>query len=132
MILVDTSVLIDYFKGKNNSGTEKFQYIQDQKIKFGITNLIYLELLQGSKDEEEYKMLKEYLETQKFYDIKNAKRSYEEASKIYMKCRKNGYTIRSTIDLIICQITIENELFLLHNDKDFDDIIKVYKNLKVY
>lgn len=43
-----------------------------------------------------------------------------------MRCMKNGYTIRSTLDLIICQITIENELFLLNNDNDFEDITKVY------
>ena len=64
MILVDTSVFIDYFKGKNNECTEKFQYILDEKIEFGITNLIYLELLQGARDEHEYKELKDYLETQ--------------------------------------------------------------------
>ena len=50
--------------------------------------------------------------------------------KFHIKCRKNGITVRSTIDLMICQTAIENELFLLHNDKDFDDIAKVYKNLK--
>ena len=82
MILVDTSVLIDYFKDKKNNKTEKFQYIQDDKIEFGITYFIYLELLQGSRDQKEYEMLKEYLETQKFYDLKNNKKSYEEASKI--------------------------------------------------
>jgi len=132
MILVDTSVLIDYFKGKNNECTDKFQKILDQKLEFGITYLIYLELLQGSRDDKEYNELKNYLETQKFYDIKNGKVSYEESSKIYLKCRKKGYTIRSTIDLIICQIAIENELYLLHNDKDYEEISKVYKNLKIY
>ncbi len=132
MILVDTSVLIDYFKGENNNSTEKFQDILDQKIEFGITNLIYLELLQGSRNENEYNELKDYLETQKFYDIKNGKISYEEASKIFMKCRKNGITVRSTIDLITCQIAIENDLYLLHNDKDYEEISKLYKNLKVY
>jgi len=132
MILVDTSVLIDYFKGKNNECTDKFQKILDQKLEFGITYLIYLELLQGSRDDKEYNELKNYLETQKFYDIKNGKVSYEESSKIYLKCRKKGCTIRSTIDLIICQIAIENELYLLHNDKDYEEISKVYKNLKIY
>ena len=132
MILVDTSVFIDYFKGKNNECTEKFQYILDEKIEFGITNLIYLELLQGARDEHEYKELKDYLETQKFYDIKKDKISYEESSKIYMKCRKKSYTIRSTIDLIICQTAIENELYLLHNDKDYDGISKVFANLRIY
>ncbi len=132
MILVDTSVLIDYFKGKLNPATKKFEDIQNKKIQFCITNLIYLELLQGARNEEEFNLLKEYLETQRFYDLKNSKKSYEEASKIFMNCRKNGYTIRSTIDLIIVQIVIENDLYLLHNDKDFEKIAKENKNLKIY
>ena len=52
MVLVDTSVLIDYFKGIDNERTNKFQFIQDQNIEFGIANLIYLEILQGSKNAE--------------------------------------------------------------------------------
>ena len=47
-------------------------------------------------------------------------------------CRKQGYTIRSTIDLIIAQIAIENDLFLLHNDRYFDNISQVIKELKIY
>jgi predicted nucleic acid-binding protein len=132
MILVDTSVLIDYFKDINNIGTQKFQYIQDQNIQFGICYQIYQELLQGSLNDNEFKILKDYLETQKFFDIKYGKNSYEDAAKIYMNCRKKGFTIRSTIDLIICQIAIENDLFLLHNDKDFDNISEVNKELKIY
>jgi len=132
MILVDTSVLIDYFKGILNEGTEKFQYIQDNNLEFGISNLIYLELLQGARDNNEYEILKEYLEGQIFYDLKNKRKSYEEAAKIYMNCRKKGITIRSTIDLIICQTSIENDLYLLHNDKDFEEILKIYKNLRIY
>ena len=132
MILVDTSILIDYFKGKNNSGTDKFQEIQDKKIQFGISNVIYLELLQGSRDENEFDILKKYLETQIFYKLKNGIKSYEDASRLFMNCRKKGVTIRSTIDLIICQIAFENDLYLLHQDTDFDAIKIVCKDLKIY
>jgi predicted nucleic acid-binding protein len=51
---------------------------------------------------------------------------------MYMNCRKKGITIRSTIDLIIAEIAIENDLYLFHNDNDFTNISKVYKNLKIY
>lgn len=132
MVLVDTSVLIDYFKGIDNERTNKFQFIQDQNIEFGIANLIYLEILQGSKNAEEYNKLKKYLETQLFYGLKNDKSSYEKSATIFMLCRKKGITIRSTIDLIISQIAIENNLYLLHNDKDFDEISKIQKELKIY
>lgn len=44
---------------------------------------------------------------------------------MYYECRRSGTTVRSTIDLIIAQIAIENELYLLHSDSDFDSIAKI-------
>ena len=57
---------------------------------------------------------------------------FENAASMYMNCRKKRITIRSTIDLLIAEIAIENNLYLLHNDIDFENIMKVYKNLKIY
>jgi predicted nucleic acid-binding protein len=57
--------------------------------------------------------------------------SYASAAKIYFKCRKKGITISSTIDCLIAQSAIENNLFLLHNDSDFDRISKVV-GLKIF
>ncbi|MCP5062052.1 MAG: PIN domain nuclease [Ignavibacteriae bacterium] len=131
MILVDTSVLIDFFKGKDTYSTKKLTDIIDQNIPFGICSLVYLELLQGAKNEKEFEFLNEYLSTQIFYNLNDIKKSYLEASKIKLKCSKKGITIRSTIDLLIAQIAIENNLFLLHNDKDFNNIAKVV-GLKLY
>jgi len=54
MILVDTSVLIDFFKGIENKPTRKFKKILTQKIPFGINSFIYQEVLQGAKSEQEY------------------------------------------------------------------------------
>ena len=51
MVLVDTSVLIDFFKGNNNQVINNFNEIVSQNIPFGITSFTYLELLQGSKNE---------------------------------------------------------------------------------
>ena len=51
---------------------------------------------------------------------------------MYMNCRKKGITIRSTVDLIIAEIAIENNLYLLHDDSDFVNISKIYKDLKMY
>ncbi len=132
MILVDTSVLINFFKGVNNSKVQKLENIMIDKILFGINNYIYQEILQGAEDENEFNMLNEYLINQKFYSLNNGKKSYQEAAKMYFKCRKNGITIKSTIDLIIVQTAIENNLYLLHDDKDFSNIANVIKELKEY
>lgn len=132
MVLVDTSVLISYFKGINNNSTEKFQYILSNNIPFGINNFIYQELLQGTASEKDFNKLKEYLDTQRFYELRHGKKSYEEAAKMYFRCRKAGITVRSTIDLLIAQTAIENDLLLLHDDMDFYNIADVIKELKLY
>jgi predicted nucleic acid-binding protein len=125
MVLVDTSAIIDYLRENDNEAALAFQYILDNNIPFGINSLIYQEVLQGVKTEKDFVKLKKYLETQIFYSLKDEKESYASAAKIYFQCRKKGITIGSTIDCLIAQTAIENNLFLLHNDSDFDRISKV-------
>ena len=69
MILVDTSVLIDFFKGQKNNSCWKFELILRQDIPFGINSFIFQEVLQGAKSIKEYTTLKKYLETQRFYHL---------------------------------------------------------------
>ena len=132
MVLVDTSVLIGYFKQLSGIPYKKLDHIIDNNIPYGICNYVYQELLQGSRNEKEYELLKEYLDTLPFYNLQYGKKSFENSALIYVNCRKNGITVRSTIDLIIVEIVIENNLYLLHNDIDFTNISKVNKNLKIY
>lgn len=131
MILVDTSVLINYFRDIDNEGTQLFQEVQDRNIPFGINNYIYQELLQGCRTEKDFKVLKKYLNGQTFYDFKNGRKSFEESSLIYFNLRKKGVTIRSTIDCLIVQMVLENDLYLLHDDIDFTRISEHYP-LKIW
>lgn len=131
MILVDTSVIIDYFRNEENNTTLRFQYILDNNIPYGINSLIYQEVLQGIKTEKDFDKVKKYLDTQRFYSLKDEKESYASAAKIYYKCRKKGFTINSTIDCLVAQTAIENNLYLLHNDSDFDNIARVV-DLKIF
>jgi predicted nucleic acid-binding protein len=123
--------MIGYLQGKENDAVLRFQYILDNNIPFGINYSIYQEVLQGVKTEKDFDKVKKYLDTQRFYSLKKEKESYATAAKIYFKCRKKGITISSTIDCLIAQTAIENNLFLLHNDSDFDDIAKVV-DLKIF
>ncbi len=130
MILVDTSILIDYFRGIENRAIEIFNTVLDRNLPFGINQLIYLEVLQGSRTEKDYKMLKKYLDTQVFFELKKGKDSYAEAAEMYLKLRKKGVTV-STIDCLIARVALENDLFLLHNDKDFTRISRHFP-LKIW
>ncbi len=125
MILVDTSVLIDFFKGIKNPAEVRFKSILEQDIPFGITALIYQEVLQGAKSEKEYAGLKKYLSSQRFFHPQDPIETFAEAARIYFRCRKKGITVRSTVDCLIAQIAIENKLLLLHNDRDFEAMTAV-------
>lgn len=132
MILVDTSVLIEYLKESKSPSGDKMNYVIDNEIPYGICDYVYQELLQGAADEQEYELLKSYFSTLPFYNLLYGKESFENAAQMYINCRKKGITIRSTIDVIIAEIAIENALYLLHNDNDFTNIAKINKNLKIF
>jgi len=91
-----------------------------------------MELLQGSKTPEEFNKLQEYLETIPFYYLLSGKDSYEKAARLNFICRRSGIIIDSTVNLLIAQTAIENDLFLLHNDSDFTNMAKTIKELKIY
>jgi len=125
MILVDTSVLIDFFSNRPTLSTQKFEDIILKDIPFGITSFIIQELLQGTKTVSEFNKLKLYLENQKIFLPLGELESFINAAKIYFDLRKKGLTVRSSTDCLIAQISIEHDLYLLHNDKDFLTIAKV-------
>ncbi len=129
MILVDTSVLLDYLKNIENQKSKIFQDILERKIPYSITKYIFLEVLQGTKTAKEFDVLKDYLGSLPFYDLTEGRTSFEKIAKLNLQCRSAGVTVRSTIDLILVQIALEHDLALLHNDRDFDNIASVVSDL---
>ncbi len=131
MYLVDTSVWIDFLRGTNTLAVQRlFRIIEDQ-IPFGITGVIYQELLQGAASKFQFEQLETYFSTQRFYHPISPIESYAKAAEIYFACRQAGVTVRSTLDCLIAQVCIEHQLLLLHSDKDFDRIQKVVPALQL-
>jgi len=120
MILVDTSVLIDFLKGHVNEKSQWFETVLTRDIPFGISAYTYQEILQGSRNEKEFEQLKAYLASQTIYYLSEDAITYEKAAKLYFDLRRKGTTPRSSIDILIALTAIENRLMLLHNDRDFD------------
>jgi hypothetical protein len=125
MILVDTSVLIDYLEGRESAAALRFHEILERDIPFGLSPITYMEVLQGARTEKDFAVLSEYLESQTFYGLKEGLASYTAAAKIYFRLRRRGYSIGSSVDCLIAQTAIEHGLLLLHNDSDFDRIAEV-------
>ena len=131
MYLIDTSVWICYFREKDTEGTRLFEEILDRGYPFGITSEIYQEVLLGASSENDFEKLEEYLGTQRFYPPQSAVESYREAAFLYFRCRRDGVTVRSTIDCIIARICIERDLLLLHEDRDFLNMSRIIPELRL-
>jgi predicted nucleic acid-binding protein len=125
MILVDTSVLIEFFKGFKTEGSRKFQTVLERGMPFEINSFIFQEVLQGAASEKEFSLLSKYLSTQRFYHPKDPVDSFANAARLYMECRKKEITLRSTIDCLIAETVLEHDLILLHHDADFVAMAKV-------
>ena len=85
-------------------------------------DLLKQKLLQGCLDEKEWSTLQSYLEVQDYIDP--SVKSWTSAARIYYDLRRQGITVRNTIDCCIAASAIEHGLLLLHIDKDFEAIAK--------
>lgn len=117
MMLVDTSVWIDYFNGRENKHTQALDLaIIDGTVALG--DLILLEILQGFRDDHEYKQAKRTLSTLDQYEMFR-KGMVEKCAENYRALRKKGITVRKTTDVIIATFCIDQKLPLLFLDRDF-------------
>ncbi|MBF0133984.1 MAG: PIN domain nuclease [Magnetococcales bacterium] len=119
MILVDTSVWIDFLNGANSKERHALHRLIEEEEDISITEIILTEILQGIKDDEDFRRTKNYLLEFPLQKPKGIE-TYLKAAKIFRDCRKKGKTIRKTADCIIAAICVENDLILLHKDGDFD------------
>ena len=131
LILVDTSVLIDYLKGIENVKTCLFEKVIKQKIPFGISSYTYQEVLQGARDDKEFNELKEYLSSQNIFYLPEDIETYNDAAQMFYRLRLQEITVRSTIDILIALTCVKYDLILMHNDKDFDMIKSQVHTLRV-
>lgn len=124
-MLVDTSVWIDYFNGHASPEADRLgRAIADAEPLF-IPGLVWTEILLGFGSESDANRVSELLEAFE-YVSEPTRADYIEASRIYRVCRSRGYTLRSTIDCVIAQLCLRDELDLLTKDRDFTAIAKFF------
>ncbi|WP_238846144.1 PIN domain nuclease [Nostoc edaphicum] len=122
MLLIDTSVWISVFRDRSGQVRQKLEtLIANRQVQ--LTRFTQLELLQGSLNEQEWTLLSTYLETQDYVELTPS--SWQEAARIYYDLRRQGLTVRSPIDCCIAQVALENNLLLIHDDRDFETIAQV-------
>jgi len=126
MILADTSVWIDYFNGNDNKYTDALDaHLEGDTVAMG--DLIFLEILQGFRNDKDYRQAKTTLQALGQYEMFNSEMALKCADN-YRQLRKEGITIRRTTDVMIATFCIENRLPLLFSDRDF---VPFVENLKM-
>jgi hypothetical protein len=128
MIVVDSSVWIDYFNGKIAKQTTLLDSLLGSEL-IVIGGLILTEVLQGFQEDRDFNKAKELLNSLIFMEMLGKQLAIKSAEN-YRLLRKKGVTVRKTIDVIIATFCIENNLPLLHSDRDFIPMEK-HLNLKV-
>ncbi len=122
MILVDSSVWIDFFNGVQNRETDLLDVLLNAEP-VGIGDLIYLEVLQGFTEDQHFNKAKKLLDCLPLFPLCN-KNLASKGAEYYRMLRKKGITIRKTIDTVIATFCIENDFALLHSDKDFEPFVR--------
>ena len=122
MILVDSSVWIDFFNGSQSYHAEMLNTFLGKEIII-LGDIILLEVLQGFKSDQDYHVAKKSLEA---FPVKNMTgiQIAVSCAENYRYLRNKGITPRKTIDMIIGTYCIKNNYYLLYNDRDFDPLVK--------
>ena len=117
MILVDSSVWIDYFRSADTPQVALLDSCLGRRP-LAIGDLIAAEVLRGVRDEQEFKLVKKTLDAFDHIDLVGYALAIK-ASENYRLLRAKGITIRKTVDTLIATRCIEDGLTLLHADRDF-------------
>ena len=120
MILVDTSVWVDFFAGRDLPHVAKLEQLILDDDDLALCGIVLTEILQGIADDAAHRRVRRYLSLLLMLPMPDT--VFVRAAEIYRKLRKKGITIRKTNDCIIAATALEHQCQLLHNDKDFTPI----------
>lgn len=121
MIVVDSTVWIDYFNGVVTWQTDRLHdLLNADEVLMG--DLIFTEVLQGFRDDADFSAARAALSALPMEDMVGRDIALASATN-YRKLRKLGVTVRKTIDVLIATFCVENDHELLHDDRDFDPLV---------
>lgn len=122
MILVDSSVWIDYFRGVPTRQAEMLDsLLGSEPVVTG--DLILAEVLQGFVSDRDFNQAKKLLISLAVIDL-GGKDIAIQAAKNFRLLRALGVTVRKTIDTVIATRCIESDFKLLYSDRDFDPFVQ--------
>jgi predicted nucleic acid-binding protein len=128
MVIVDTTVWIDYLRGLRNKETD---YLDRElgRQRFGLTDLILCETLQGIGNEKAFTRVLRELRKFEVFETGDKELAIE-AARNFRSLRQRGRTVRKTIDCLIATFCLRHGHSLLHRDRDYDQF-EVFLGLAV-
>ena len=132
MYLVDTSVWVDYLRGKATPQVRALKELLAGEEIVGVAPIILQEILQGADSDQRFEKWRKYFSGLCCYAPMDPVESHVAAARLYQACRRAGKTPRSSNDCLIAQIAIEHRLALLQDDRDFGAIAAVTPELRLY
>jgi hypothetical protein len=130
MLLLDSSVWIDAYRGRSTEAT-RFIEMRDEQEELATIGIIFQEVLQGFRVQSEFERMRQTLWSVLILEPRELS-TYEVAAQLYRKARSSGHTIRKPNDCLIAAIALEHGALLVHNDRDFLALAHVEPSLLVY
>jgi len=118
MVIVDTTVWIDYLRGTRNPETAWLDR-ELPRHRFGLTDLILCEVLQGVREHAQFESVRDNMLNFRVFDVAGVELAIA-AARNYQILRNHGFTVRKTIDCLIATFCLQERHSLLHRDRDFD------------
>ncbi len=128
MVLVDTTVWIDFFAARPTPEVAELERLLNEGEDICTCGIILTEVLQGIRKDEAYERTLSRFESVLFLPMN--RQTFVRAAELYRSLRRRGVTIRKPVDCMIASVAIEHDIVLLHNDRDFD-LIETHCGLKV-
>jgi predicted nucleic acid-binding protein len=123
-VLVDSTVWIDFLRNRNTPHTDKLVELIQARADLCLCGFIMTEVLQGIREEKQYVMTKQQFGNLIY--LESDQSTFELGATIYRNLRKEGITIRNSIDCLIAATVIQHGVCLLENDRDFNFIDQHY------
>jgi hypothetical protein len=118
MMLVDTSVWIDFFANRTTAQVRALDVALDNRKRICICGVILTEVLQGFRFDAEFLEAREFLDDLTYLEA--SKETHRHAAELFRALRKRGITVRGADDSRIAALALEYGVPLLHNDRDFE------------
>jgi predicted nucleic acid-binding protein len=124
MILIDTTVWVDFFNNKETPQVSVLDLLLSEGEDVCTCGIVLSEILQGIRNDRTYRKIKSDFSNLVYLPMNQS--IFIKSADMYRNLRKKGITIRKSLDCMIAAVAITHHVQLLHNDRDFDPIEKQF------